>query len=295
MSAVEPTPTLDIHDEDVFLGEEIIFLAGLQCSARVDARELYGRTCHLAVTAPDGRTTALVREPSSYDGPSRIARLRRREHLPDLAGPLVPGTYEIRYACEGREARRQIRVHERAEPGPRVDIVFPDRAGVAPGGRFLVRVEVANVSSGPRSFVAPDSCYAASVVGFVNANDPPSWSALNRDGEPEAARGAAYFTPIDAGTRGALVMVNLPPAGRRAYEVSFREVLRESLDDAWRPRERFAVTVGLVVHEFDPGAQRPLRWLRRATAEYLVTGALQSAGEARCEAWEWVRVSPSRG
>jgi hypothetical protein len=289
----DPTPSLDVRDGDVFLGEEIVFKRGLSCAARVPAVELWGRSCRLVIRGPDGLVSVHAREPSGYNGPSSIESLGHLECLNDLAVPLAPGAYELAYECEGREARRRIHVREHATPGPVVAVDFPEWIETEPGRPFAVRLELANTSGAPLRLVEPNSCYAASVVGFVSADDPPSWSRLDRTAERAGAQEARYRARVDVGSLGALTMVELAPGERRSYVVVFDEVFRASTGARWRPRERFDVTVGLVVHTFEPPMARPIHWLRRATGGYLATGARLSAGEARCKAWEWVNLSPS--
>ncbi|APR88573.1 hypothetical protein A7982_13922 [Minicystis rosea] len=288
-----PTPTLDVQDEDVFLGEEILFRRGLACAQPVPALELSARSCRLVVRGPDGLDRVHPREPSGYDGPSRIRSLQFVECLNDLAAPLVAGTYEIAYQCEGREARRRLHVHERATPGPVVALRFPDQLDVEHERPFTVHLDLTNASGAPLGVVLPDICYAASVVGFVSVEEPPSWSRLVATAARAATQNAGYRTPIDVAHRSALSVV-LAPGERRSCAVVFEAVFEADLDPEWRPRERFDVTVGLVVHTFEPDVARPLRWLRRSTGTYLTTGALVSTGDARRKDWEWVRVSPSR-
>lgn len=290
-----PMPTLSVRDDDVFLGEEIVFRAGLQCAAKVPAHVLYRRSRRLVVRTPDGAETVHEREPSSYDGPASIKALHHRECLNDLAAPLVPGTYEIVHRCGGHEASRAILVRDPSTEGPRVRFEFPEHVDLASGAPFTVRIEVTNASRAPLRIVEPNSTYPASVVGFVDADDPPSWSRLQRTREADAASDPRYRTSVALEHLGALAIVDIAPGELRAYDVAFVELLRKDGDPAWRPRERLEVTLGLVVHAFQPNGTRPIRWLRRGRGEYLVTGQRISAGEARCKPWHWCRVTPSDG
>jgi hypothetical protein len=289
----EPVPTLRVRDEDVFLGEEVVFQAGLRCAAKVPARMLYGRARRIVVRAPDGSETVHERERSSYDGPSEIKALHYCECLNDLAAPLVPGTYELVHQCDGREARQAIRVREPSMAGPAIRFEFPARLDVTPGAPFTARVEVTNASRAPLRIVEPNSTYPASVVGFVDADDPPSWSRLERADEWAAEEAPRYRTPVDFKHLGELAIVECAPGERRTYDVAFLELFRKDDDRAWRPRGRLEVTLGLVAHAFEPDGTRPIRWLRRGTGEYLLTGERISAGEARCKPWQWCRVTPS--
>lgn len=289
-----PTPTLEVQDEDVFLSEEIIFRRGLSCAEPVRAQELAGRSCRLVVRGPDGIEREHPRGPSSYDGPSWIRSLRSLECLNDLGAPLIAGTYDLAYQCEGREARCRIHVHEHATPSPAVDMRFPDQLDVETGRPFTVGIDLTNVSGAPLRVVSPGSCYTASVVGFVRADDPPSWSRLDSTAARAATQDASYRTLIDVAHRDALSVVVLAPGEQRSCAVVFEAVFEAGLDTQWLPRERFDVTVGLVVHTFEPGVARPLRWLRRSTGTYLITGARVSTGDARCKDWDWVHVSPRR-
>ena len=289
-----PAPSLEVQDEDVFLGEEILFRRGLSCAEPVPAQELWGRSCLLVIRGPDGIERAYPREPSGYDGRSRIRSLQSSECLNDLGAPLAAGAYELVYACEGREAQRTIHVRERAMPGPVVALRFPDRIDVERGEPFTVRLDLTNASGAPLHVVQPGCCHAASIVGFVSVDDPPSWSQIQATAARAATQLAGYTTPIDVAHRGALSVVELAPGEQRTSEIVFEAVFEAGMDAQWLPRDRFDVTVGLVVHTFEPGVARPLRWLRRSTSTYLATGARVSTGDARCNEWAWVRVSPSR-
>jgi hypothetical protein len=285
-----PQPEIRVRDEDVFLGEEVLFRAGLCADEVVDAAELYGPTCELTIVAPGGAASVHPREPSIYDGPSKIRSYFHREHLIDLLDvPLVAGVYELRFACEGRVATKAIRVRARERPAPNVAFSFPERLDLGPGRPFTVGIELASAPS--ICVVAPDACYAASVVGYMSAEDPPSWWRLDRRGEREATERTGYRTAINLANRSALATIDLARAHRHA--ATFEEAFRAGTDARWRPRERFTSTVGLVVHELAPDVNRPIRWLRRTHADYDARGVRLATREARPRTWDWAHVSPS--
>ncbi len=284
-------PVIQCPDDEILVGEEILFGVGLRCGTRVDARDLYARTCRLVVTAPDGSVSIHERGNSSYDGPSRIASLIHCECLNDLVDSVTAGTYDIRYICGGNEAQAQIRVAARA-PAPAVEATFPDPIDVEPGRPFALQFEITNRADTPVRIVAPDSCYAASVVGFMSAEDPPSWSFLTRAFRHDDRRERAWSTKVSSETFGQLRSIELHHDERYRFEVAFEGLFRPDTDKKWMPRERFEVTVGFVLHTLDSRDARPVRWLKRKRADYIVDGSLQSIGEARCRPWEWVRVTP---
>jgi hypothetical protein len=305
VNEIEVTPVIECSDENFLVGEEILFRVGLRCETRVDACELWAKSCRLAITAPDGSVSIHERGPSAYDGPSKISSLIRRECLNDLVDSITEGTYDVRYLFDDRETRSQICIGTGAS-APDVAATFPDPIDVEPGRSFAVRFEITNGAEPRWRMVVPNSCYAASVVGFVSAEDPPSWSRLSTCSPGNEARKIGQAPNIPLGTLDGgdmrptsewkfdqLTSIELDHGQRYRFEVAFGSVFAPERDRRWMPRERFGVTVGFVVQTFDSRFRRPFRWLKRVRADYLVEGTLRGVAEARCRPWEWARVTPS--
>jgi hypothetical protein len=297
MAMVERTeisPFVEPRGSEWLVGEEVLFKIGLRSDQPVDALRLADKTCELVILAPDGRRSVQVRGPSSYDGPSTIDNVWYLECLNALVDRLVPGRYELFCRCEGGEAHASVELRARPQLAAiATGLELPRRINVADEGTLDVTIRVCN--GGRRvQMVVPDSCYAASVVGYLHAREPPSWLCLEGADDWDGTGRPGYRTRVSQQTRAQLRMLDLEPTIQHTVKARFagapaRARLR---DPQWRPRERFAITVGLIVYIFGE-RDRPIRLLRGVTAHYRAgDGALQSV-DADGPLEHWARVTPS--
>ena len=284
-------PVLQVRDEEVFLGEEILFVAGVRAAVRVEARALCNEPGELRITAPDGGVIVRPHEARSYDGPSQRVSLLHRRCLGDLVPAVTVGDYDLRYLAAGREARARIRVRPSPRSPPVLALEVPDPIDLVPRRPFAVSVALVNVSDAPLRILPPDLCHGASIVGYVVSDDPPLWSRLDRRLDPVEERGPfAHVAPEDVDES---AFVTLAPGARHVSAVRFDGVFRDSLDAVWLPRERFTMSLGLVVYARVTGASRPLRWLARARVDYGMDGALRGLGAPRPADGAWERITPT--
>jgi hypothetical protein len=297
----ELRPFLDLRDEEVFLGEEILVVTGVRTAELVDASVLFDEPGELHITEPSGAVIVRRHEPACYDGPARVASLFHRESLDDLVPTITVGAYDLRYLVAGHEARRTILVRPSPAIPPVLELELPDPIDLEPLRPFVVSLALVNAGEAPLRLVPPDLCYGARVLGYVTSDDPPLWSRLDRIRPPVEVR--SPFERVAPEEVDESALVTLCPGERHVSAVGFDGVLQPGLatqrgptgtgPGRWYPRERFAVNLALVVHARVMGAPRPLRWLKRARAEYRVDGSLQGIGAPPSGQGDSEQVTPS--